>query len=198
MRLKCLRKHNKNTIYGKNGKFVFLFYFFLLRFLQYVACTYYISWSNLRNNWFTMTFLMDLLKAFNWNPHDLVITKPAAFGLNAMLHLFIPKTQKLMSVSAMLKSSFKKIVTLFQWLFLSYQLHGFSDGNTLSNNTLRKKSHIRRFSGPYFPAFELNTERYSVSLQIQPKCGKMRSRKTPNTDTFHADLISSSLVHELK
>ena len=169
-----------------------------MRFLQYVACTYYISWSNLRNNWFTMTFLMDLLKAFNWNPHDLVIAKPAAFGLNTMLHLFIPKTQKSMSVSAMLKSSFKKIVTFFQWRFLSCQLHEFSDGNTLSNNTLRKKSHIRRFFGPYFPAFELNTERYSVSLQIQPECGKIRTRKTPNTDTFHVGLISSSHVYELK
>ena len=27
---------------------------------------------------------------------------------------------------------------------------------------------------------------YSVSLHIQSKCGKTRTRKTPNTDTFHA------------
>ena len=41
-------------------------------------------------------------------------------------------------------------------------------------------------SGPYFPAFGLNTERYSVSLYIQSECGKIRTRKTPNRDTLHA------------
>ena len=40
---------------------------------------------------------------------------------------------------------------------------------------------IRSFSGPYFPAFGLNTERYSLSLRIQSKCGKIRTTKTPNT-----------------
>ena len=39
-------------------------------------------------------------------------------------------------------------------------------------------------SGPCFPAFELNTERYSVSLCIQSECGKIRTRKTPYLDTF--------------
>ena len=33
------------------------------------------------------------------------------------------------------------------------------------------------FSGPYFPAFGLNTERYFVSLHIQSECGKIRTRK---------------------
>ena len=44
----------------------------------------------------------------------------------------------------------------------------------------------RSFSGPYFPAFGLNMERYSVSLCIQSQCGKIRTSKTPNTDTFYA------------
>ena len=35
----------------------------------------------------------------------------------------------------------------------------------------------RRYSAPHFPAFRLNTERFSV-------CQKMRTRITPNTDTF--------------
>ena len=43
---------------------------------------------------------------------------------------------------------------------------------------------IRNFSGPYFPVFGLNTEKYEVSLRIQSECGKTRTRKTPNTDTF--------------
>ena len=49
-----------------------------------------------------------------------------------------------------------------------------------------KSVRIRRFSGPYSPAFGLNTERYSVSLRIKSECGKIRTRKTPNTDNFHA------------
>ena len=37
-----------------------------------------------------------------------------------------------------------------------------------------KTIHIWSLSCPYFPAFGLN------------KCGKIQTRKTPNTDTFHA------------
>ena len=33
------------------------------------------------------------------------------------------------------------------------------------------------FSGPYFPAFGLNMNRYEVSLRIQYECGKIRTRK---------------------
>ena len=55
-----------------------------------------------------------------------------------------------------------------------------------SEQQLRKKVHIRSFSGPYFPAFRLNTERYSVSFRIQFEYGKMQTRKTPNMDNFYA------------
>ena len=54
------------------------------------------------------------------------------------------------------------------------------------NTHLVQSVRIRSFSGPYFPEFGLNMERYSVSLRIQSKCGKIRSRKAPNTDSFHA------------
>ena len=47
-----------------------------------------------------------------------------------------------------------------------------------------KSVRIRSYSGLHFPAFELNMERYSVSLRIQSECGKIRTRATPNTDTF--------------
>ena len=50
---------------------------------------------------------------------------------------------------------------------------------------------VRSFIGPYFSAFGLNTEKYSVSLRIQSECGKMRTRITPNTDTFYAVLITN-------
>ena len=49
-----------------------------------------------------------------------------------------------------------------------------------------RSARIRSFSGGYFPAFGLNTERHGVSLHIQFKCGKIWNRKTPNTNTFYA------------
>ena len=55
-----------------------------------------------------------------------------------------------------------------------------------------KKVLIRSFSGLYFPAFELNTER---SLHIQSECGKIRTRKTPNTHTFHAEIKINQLIY---
>ena len=48
-----------------------------------------------------------------------------------------------------------------------------------------KSVRIGSFSRLYFFALGLKTERYSVSFRIQSECGKIRTRKTPNTDTFH-------------
>ena len=61
-----------------------------------------------------------------------------------------------------------------------------------------KSVRIRSFSGPYFLAFELNTVRYSVSLRIQSKCGKILTRKTPNTDTFHVVSIAQKIKFSIK
>ena len=36
---------------------------------------------------------------------------------------------------------------------------------------------IKSFSGAYYPAFGLNTERYGVSLRIKFECGKIRTKK---------------------
>ena len=55
-----------------------------------------------------------------------------------------------------------------------------------------KSVRIRSFSCLRFPAFGLKTGRYSVSLRIQCKCGKIRNRKTPNTDTFYT--VNSSQI----
>ena len=57
-----------------------------------------------------------------------------------------------------------------------------------------KSVHIRSYYGPYFPEFGLNTERYGVSLRIQSDCGKMRTKITSNTDTFHAVQISKVTI----
>ena len=50
--------------------------------------------------------------------------------------------------------------------------------------------HIRKYSGPYFPAFALNMEMYFLSLRTQSECGKIRTRITSNTDTFYAVSVS--------
>ena len=50
-----------------------------------------------------------------------------------------------------------------------------------------KSVRIWSYSGPHFPVFGLNTERYS--LRTQSECGKMRTRVTSNTDTFYAMLM---------
>ena len=50
----------------------------------------------------------------------------------------------------------------------------FQSSNCLS---CVKSVQQRSFSGPYFPAFGLNRERYGVSLCIQSECGKIRTRK---------------------
>ena len=49
-----------------------------------------------------------------------------------------------------------------------------------------KNDRIWSYSGPHFPAFKLNAEIYGVSLRSQSECGKMRTKITPNTDTFYA------------
>ena len=49
-----------------------------------------------------------------------------------------------------------------------------------------KSVRIWGYFGQHSPAFGENTERYGVSLHIQSKCGKIQTRITPNTDTFHA------------
>ena len=46
-------------------------------------------------------------------------------------------------------------------------------------NTASSWSQVSRYrviSGPYFPAFRLNTERYEVSIRIQSECRKIRTR----------------------
>ena len=59
-----------------------------------------------------------------------------------------------------------------------------------------KSARIRSYSDRYFPAFGLNTPFLSLSLSLsvslslriqgQGECGEMRTRISPNTDTFYA------------
>ena len=52
-----------------------------------------------------------------------------------------------------------------------------------------KVSKYQVFSGPYFPTFGLNIEKYGVSLRLQFECGKTRTRKN-----FAFGHISCSVV----
>ena len=53
-----------------------------------------------------------------------------------------------------------------------------------SNQESAKGVRVRSFSGPYIPAFGLNTKSYRGYLPIQSKCRKIRTSKTPNTNNF--------------
>ena len=104
------------------------------------------------------------------------------------------------------KQTFKYLVSLAKWL--SFRLRTkllwvrvlLQSLNFQIKQSLFYHSWVRcvkcvriwSYSGPYFPVFELNTERYSVSLRIQSKCGKIRTRITPNTDTFYAVVLTEA------
>ena len=59
------------------------------------------------------------------------------------------------------------------------------DYHLLTASQCVKSVCIQSFSGLYFPAFGLNTERYSVSLGIQSECGKIGTKKTPYMNTSY-------------
>ena len=63
----------------------------------------------------------------------------------------------------------------------------------ITNTTpLREKcQNTGLFSGPYFPAFGLNEERYSVSLRIQSECAKIWTRKNSVVGHFSRSACAS-------
>ena len=67
---------------------------------------------------------------------------------------------------------------------LSITRNDLSLQSRLVNTHCLRCVRIWSYSGSYFPAFGLNTERYLVFLRIQSKCGKIQTRITPNTGTF--------------
>ena len=83
---------------------------------------------------------------------------------------------------------------------LSYLRTSFQRGYSAQQLLLIKgtSQYVKRFrilssSGLPFPALRLNTERYSfcsVSVRIQPECGKRRTRITPNTDAMNNIYVS--------
>ena len=70
-------------------------------------------------------------------------------------------------------------IYIFSFMFTSF-----------STFTARKVSKYGVISGPYFPAFGLNTERYGVISATSPNVRKYGPEITPYLDTFHAVLHS--------
>ena len=73
---------------------------------------------------------------------------------------------------------------LFEISDMADMPYSFDSNLTVSHCV--KSVRVRSYSGPYFPAFGMNTDRHSVSLRIQSKCGNIWTIITPNTDTFYA------------
>ena len=103
--------------------------------------------------WYCIRFysFMTSLKYKTWNHKVYHASKWLVYVLIIFSNLKLPQTSKM--------KCFGKIV--------NYSL----------GVTAWKVSKYGDFSGPYFPALGLNTERYFVSLHIQSECGKVRTRK---------------------
>ena len=94
---------------------------------------------------------------------------------------------RLIFVSTRIYALFKKLFLLLQTALLKcsiyckvkvfWQLDTPWYNNSCFTHTAWKVPKYGVFSGPYFPVFGLNTERYFVSLRIQSECGKIRTRK---------------------
>ena len=65
----------------------------------------------------------------------------------------------------------------------------------LCNDLLRKRCLYLEFSGPHFASFGLNIKIYRVNLPVPSELGRIRTRKTPKTDTFlHSDLFTYRII----
>ena len=87
----------------------------------------------------------------------------------------------------------KQWFDLEQFIILIFRIVLDRVDNNINTHCI-KNVRIRSCSGPHFPAFGLNKEKYGVSLRIQSKYGKMRTRITPNVDTFYAVITSKFLI----
>ena len=72
------------------------------------------------------------------------------------------------------------------YFFPFHQLSILQNVTVLAQCHCVKSVRIVIYTGPYFSTFELNTERYVLSVRIRSECRKMRTRITPNTDAFCA------------
>ena len=98
-----------------------------------------------------------------------------------------------LEISTLTRTGSKKC---FLWVFWEFSNSWESFSTWIARKTNKRNFHIlqhyvksvriRSYSDPYFPAFGMNTQIYEESLRIQYESGKVQTRITPNTDTFHA------------
>ena len=65
----------------------------------------------------------------------------------------------------------------FRWIHFFMECTFFLKRFFIGLIPLGKNCPYSEFSGLFFPAFGLNAEIYSVNLQVQYECGKIRTRK---------------------
>ena len=79
----------------------------------------------------------------------------------------------------------KKHTPLLEWK-ISLLEKSWKNKRTSGTNIFKQSKSLREkclYSGPHFPIFGLNSERYSV--RTQSECWKLRTRITLNTNTFY-------------
>ena len=103
--------------------------------------------------------------------------------LNVILLILFPSQQIILETRIFW--CIRRWTSLFMFLMYvfvvngpSFQITRIRNCSTLTNSRYCVKSvRIRSYSGAYFPAFGLWTERYSVSLRIQSQYGKIEPEK---------------------
>ena len=123
-------------------------------------------------------------------------------GKDLYWSLFLKKLQAF-RFTTLLKRGY--LTGAFLWIFWNFseQLFCRKSGDYFYERQIvcvhcLKSVRIRSFSVPFFPVFGLNTERYSLSFCIQSECGKIRTRKTPNTETLLAAVRLYRILSNIK
>ena len=80
----------------------------------------------------------------------------------------------------------------FSWAVFSRIRTEYGEIRLISSYSIQMRDNT-----PYLSAFSPDVGKSSVSLRIQSKCGKIRTRKSPNTDTFRTVRIIDLLFFYL-
>ena len=70
--------------------------------------------------------------------------------------------------------------------------------NSTPDHSNKNNLEATSFSGPYFPAFGLNTVTYGENIRIQFKYWKIRTTKTPYLDTFQTVDVFKNIKRNLE
>ena len=123
-------------------------------------------------------------KLISWAILRWATTKLLKVGFwNIVKNLYVYEIQKLFQIYFETSTPEPCMIYLEEELCSAFHNRNIS----VSTNTKHcvKSVPILSFPDSYFPAFRLNTGICSVNLCIQSEWGKMRTWKTPKTDTFY-------------